>query len=159
MFIRDLLIRVFQRDRLYRFPYRSSFPARRTHCLWTNSFGVKGKAAHNRRGYVSRSIPGQLAHDESVVTPIVCQSADIDRRKHLLANVEAVINATATCNSEGPTRVFSLLTEGVKAIRPGYAARLTYVETSRTWGVHDNNCDEVVADTTATETPRPFAAW
>ena len=94
---------------------------------------VKGKAARNRREYVSPSTPIQLAHDKLVVTPIVCRPADIDKWKHLLANVEAVINATATCNSEDPTKIFSLVTEAIKAIRPGYAVRLTYVETSGTW--------------------------
>ena len=34
------------------------------------------------------------AHDEPTVTPTVCQPTDIDKWKHFLAAVEAVINVT-----------------------------------------------------------------
>jgi nucleoside-diphosphate-sugar epimerase len=107
---------------------------------------------------VSPSISDQRAHDESIVTPIVCQPADIDKWKHLLANVEAVIDTTAIFGSEEGVEVFNLVTKAVKAVRPTYAVKLTYVETSGTW-VHGDNRDEIVTDTTPTATPHPFAAW
>ena len=50
------------------------------------------------------------------------------------------------------------MAEAVKAVRPAYAAKLIYVETSGTW-VHGDNRDETVTDTTPTATPHPFAAW
>jgi len=107
---------------------------------------------------MSPSLFDKRAHDESVVTPIVCQPADIDKWKHLLANVEAVIDATATYNPKEAVEVFNLVTEAVKTVRPTYAAKLTYVETSGAW-VHGDNRDEIFTDTTPTATPHPFAAW
>ena len=111
-----------------------------------------------KRVRISPSIFVKRAHDESIVTPIVCQPADIDEWKHLLANVEAVINTTATVNPQEAVKVFNLLTEAVKTVRPTYAAKLTYVETSGVW-VHGDNRDEIVTDTTPTATPHPFVAW
>ena len=76
----------------------------------------------------------------------------------MLANVEAVIDVTATFNPEERVKVFNLVTDTVKAVRPAYAAKLTYVENSGTW-VHGDNRDEIVTDTTPTTTPHPFVAW
>ena len=104
------------------------------------------------------SIIVRHTHDESIVTPIVCQPADIDKWKHLLANVEAVIDTTAIFGPEEGVKVSNLVTEAVKAVRPAYAVKLTYVETSGTW-VHGDNRDEIVTDTTPTSAPHPFSAW
>lgn len=93
-----------------------------------------------------------------VVTPIVCDPTDIDKWKHLLANVEAVINATATFGPDNAVKLLKSLTEAVKSVRPAYAAKLIYVETSGAW-VHGNNRDEIVTDTTPTATPHPFTTW
>ena len=76
------------------------------------------------------SIFVRVAHKEPIVIPIVCQPADIDKWKHLLANVEAVINAIAISGPEDAIEVFNLVTEAVKTVRPAYAAKLTYIETS-----------------------------
>lgn len=97
-------------------------------------------------------------HDELAVTPIVCDPADIDKWKHLLANVDAVVNATATHNPDAAVKFFDLVVETVKSVRPDYAAKLTYVETSGVW-VHGDSRDEIFTDTTPTATPHPFAAW
>ena len=51
-----------------------------------------------------------------------------------MANVDAV-------------KVFSLVTEVVKTVRPAYAVKLIYIETSRGW-VHGDSCDEIVTGTT-----------
>ena len=75
-----------------------------------------------------------------------------------MANVEAVIDTTATHNPQEAVEVFNLVTEAVKAVRPAHAAKLIYVETSGVW-VHGDNRDEIVTDTTPTATPHPFAAW
>ena len=93
-----------------------------------------------------------------LVTPIVCEPADVNKWKHLLANVEAVIDTTATYDPKEAVKVFNLVTEALKTARPAYAAKLTYIETSGAW-VHGDNRDEVVCDTTPTATPHPFAAW
>ena len=100
----------------------------------------------------------RCAHCESAVTPIICDPTDIDKWKHLLANVEAVINTTATFGPDNPVKLLNSVTEAVKSIRPPYAAKLTYVETSGGW-VHGDNRDEIVTDTTPTANPHPFAAW
>ena len=97
-------------------------------------------------------------HDEFAVTPIVCDPTDIDKWKHLLASVEAVINTTATFGPDIPVKLLELVTEAATSIRPTYAAKLTYVETSGAW-VHGDSRDEIVTDTTPTATPHPFAAW
>ena len=111
-----------------------------------------------KRVRVLSSIFVQRAYDRSVVTPIVCQPADIDQWKHLLASVDAVINVAPTYTPEDGVKVFNLLSEAVTALRPTYAAKLTYVETSGVW-VHGDNRDEVVSDTTPTTSPHPFVAW
>ncbi|KAF9789774.1 NAD(P)-binding protein [Thelephora terrestris] len=95
---------------------------------------------------------------DSAVTPIVCDPTNIDKWKHLLANVEAVINATTTFGPDGPVKLLNLLTEAAKSVRPAYAAKLIFVEASGVW-VHGDNRDEIVTDTTPTETPHPHAAW
>ena len=100
----------------------------------------------------------QRADDDSVVTPIVCHPTHIDKWKHLLATVEAVIDTTATYDPEEAVKVFNLVTAVLETVRPTYAAKLTYVETSGAW-VHGDSRDEVVSDTTPTATPHPFAAW
>ena len=78
-------------------------------------------------------ISAKRAHHESAVTSIVCQPTDIGKWKHLLVNVEAVIDTTATYDPEEAVKVFNLVTEALKTVRPAYAAKLTYVETSGTW--------------------------
>jgi len=100
----------------------------------------------------------QFAHDEPAVTPIFCQPADVGEWKHPLATIEAVIDAAATYNSADGVKVFNLVTEAVKTVRPAHIAKLTYVETSGAC-VHGKNRDEIVTDTTPTVTPNPFAAW
>ena len=75
-----------------------------------------------------------------------------------MANVEAVIDANAVNDPEEAVKVFKLVTEALKTVRPAYAAKLTYVETSGAW-VHGDSRDEIVCDTTPTATPHPFAAW
>lgn len=75
-----------------------------------------------------------------------------------MATVEAVVNAAATITPEEGTKVFGLLTEAVKAVRPAYATKLIYVETSGAW-VHGSSRDEIVTDTTPTVAPHPFSAW
>ena len=97
-------------------------------------------------------------HGGSIVTPIVCEPVDIDKWKHLLATVEAVINVVPAYNPDHRSEVFDLVTEAVKAVRPTCAANLTYVETSSVW-VHGDNREEVVTDTTPTTTPHPYSAW
>ena len=98
------------------------------------------------------------ADDDSVVTPIVCHPTDIDKWKHLLATVEAVIDTAAADGPEDAVRVFHLVIGVLKTVRPTYAAKLTYVKTSGAW-VHGDSRDEIVSDTTPTATPHPFAAW
>jgi len=98
------------------------------------------------------------AHDEPLVTPIVCQPTEIEKWEHLLATAEAVVNVTPAYTPEDGVKVFNLVTEAVETVRPHYAAKLTYVETSGVW-VHGDNRDEIVTDTTPTETPHPYAAW
>jgi len=111
-----------------------------------------------KRVRVSPSIFVQLAHDKSIVTPIVCHPADIDKWKHLLATVEAVIDTTATYEPEEVVKVLGLVTEAVKAVRPAWAAKLTYIDTSGGL-VHGDSRDEIVTDTTPTTTPHPYVAW
>ena len=100
----------------------------------------------------------RCAHNPLVVTPIVCDPADIDKWKHLLGKVEAVINTTATFGPDSPVKLLKLVTEAVASVRPAYASKLTYVETSGVW-VHGDSRDEIVTDTTPTTTPHPFAEW
>ena len=87
-------------------------------------------SSQQKRVRVSPSIFVRVAHNGPIVIPIVCQPADIDKWKHLLANVEAIINATATYSPEEPVKLLNLVTEAVKAVRPAYATRFIYVETS-----------------------------
>jgi len=75
-----------------------------------------------------------------------------------LANVEAAIDTTATYNPEEAVKVFNLVTEALKTVRPAYATKSAYVETSEAW-VHDHNRDEITTDTTPTATPHPFVVW
>jgi nucleoside-diphosphate-sugar epimerase len=82
----------------------------------------------------------------------------MDKWKHLLANAEAVINATATYGPDNSVKLLKLVTDAATSVRPAYAAKLTYVETSGAW-VHGDNRDEIVTDTTPTATPHPFTAW
>ena len=111
-----------------------------------------------KRVRVSLSIFAQRTHLGPVVTPIVCQVDEVDKWKHLLATAEAVINATATYGPKDGVKVFNLVSEAVKTVRPAFAAKLTYVETSGAW-VHGDNRDEIVTDTTPTATPHPFTTW
>ena len=114
--------------------------------------------SQSKRVRVSPSIFAQSTHRGSVVVPIVCQVDEVDKWEHLLATAEAVINATATYSPQDGVKVFNLVSEAVKTVRPAYAAKLTYVETSGAW-VHGDNRDEIVTDTTPTATPHPFTTW
>ena len=76
----------------------------------------------------------------------------------MLATAEAVIDTTATYDPGEAVKVFNLVTEALKTVRPTYAAKLTYVETSGVW-VHGDSREEIISDTTPTTTPHPFAAW
>jgi len=75
-----------------------------------------------------------------------------------LATVEAVVDTTATYDPEEVVKVLGLVTEAVKAVRPAWAAKLTYIDTSGGL-VHGDNRDEIVTDTTPTTTPHPWSAW
>ena len=75
-----------------------------------------------------------------------------------MASVEAVINTTATYGPDSPVKLLKSVTDAVTSVRPAYAPKLTYVETSGAW-VHGDNRDEIFTDTTPTSTPHPFAAW
>ena len=118
----------------------------------------KVNSSQPKRVRVSSSPFVRSAHDGSLVTPIVCQPAEVEKWKLLLATAEAVINVTPAYTPEDGVKIFNLVTEAVEAVRPHYAAKLTYVETSGVW-VHGDNRDEIVTDTTPTETPHPYAAW
>ncbi|KAF9643435.1 NAD(P)-binding protein [Thelephora ganbajun] len=128
----------------------------------TGAIGLPIARAFLRAGHIvygqtrSESKAKQLATEE--ITPIVCQPADIDKWKHLLANVEAVVHTTAAHNSQDAVKVFNLVTEVIQTVRPAYAAKLIFVETSGTL-VHGDNRDEIITDTTPTATPHPFVAW
>ena len=75
-----------------------------------------------------------------------------------MAKVDAVVDVNATYNPDDAVKVFGLVTEAVKTVRPAYAVKLTYIETSGSW-VHGDSRDEIVTDTTPTTKPHPFAAW
>lgn len=75
-----------------------------------------------------------------------------------MANVEAVVNATATLGPDSAVELLNLVTEAVTSVRPPHAVKLTYVETSGAW-VHGDSRDKIVTDTTPTPNPHPFAAW
>ena len=75
-----------------------------------------------------------------------------------MATAEAVIDTTATYDPKEVVKVLSLVTEAVKAVRPAWAAKPTYIDTSGGL-VHGDNRDEIVTDTTPTITPHPFVAW
>lgn len=75
-----------------------------------------------------------------------------------MASVEAVINATATFGPDSAIKLLKLVTEAATSVRPDYAAKLIYVETSGVW-VHGDSREEIVTDTTPTATPHPFAVW
>jgi len=128
----------------------------------TGTIGFAVAQALLRAGHIvygqtrSESKQKQLATEE--ITPIVCHPTDIDKWKHLLANVEAVIDATATYDPEEAVKVFNLVTGVLNSVRPTYAAKLTYIETSGAW-VHGDSRDEIVSDTTPTAAPHPFVAW
>ena len=77
---------------------------------------------------------------------------DIDKWKHLLASVEAVINTTVTSGPDVPVKLLELVTEAAMSVCPTYATKLTYVETSEAW-VHGDSSDVIVTDTTPTATP------
>jgi len=128
----------------------------------TGAIGFPVAQALLRAGHIvygqtrSESKVKQLATEE--IMPIVCHPADIDKWKHLLASVEAVIVTTALYDPEESVKLFNLITGALSTVRPTYAAKLTYVETSGIW-LHGDNRDEIVSDTTPTATPHPFAAW
>ncbi|KAF9787352.1 hypothetical protein BJ322DRAFT_719017 [Thelephora terrestris] len=128
----------------------------------TGTIGFPIAQAFLRAGHIvygqtrSESTVRQLATEE--IIPIVCDPTDIDKWKHLLANVEAVVNATTTFGPDTPAKLLNLLTAAAKSVRPAYAANLIYVETSRV-RVHGDNRDEIVTDTTPTETSHSYAAW
>ena len=75
-----------------------------------------------------------------------------------MATAEAVIDTTATYDPEEVVKVLGLVTEAVKAVRPAWAAKLTYIDTSGGL-VHGENRDEIVTDTTPTTAPHQLVAW
>jgi len=128
----------------------------------TGTLGFSVAQALIRAGHIvygqtrAESKAKQLATEE--ITPIVCEAADLDKWKHLLANVDAVINIAPAYTPDDGVKVFHSVTEAVTAIRPAHATKLTYIETSGAW-VHGDNRDEVITDTTPTAAPHPFVAW
>ena len=156
----SLVTKLFQCNWYYRFPCRPGVPARRTYRLRPDKFRIGSEAARNRREYVYRppASCAALTAGWSAVTPIVCDLADIGKWKHLLANVEAVINTTQASSPDIPAMLVGSVTEAARSMRPAYSTKLTYVDTSATW-VHGDNRDEIVTDTTPAENSNPYTIW
>ena len=125
-----------------------SFPTRRTQCYGQLRSESKGNQLASEESTCLGPKPVRRAHDEFTATP-----SGISKWKHLWATVEGVI--IQICVSENGVKVFNLVTtEGMKAIRPAYAAKLTNVETSGPW-IHGDTRDEIVTNTTPTATLHP----
>ena len=118
----DCLTEAVQRDRHYRLSY-DALAISSTARLVPNQ---RQSISQRKRVRIPPPVFIRCAYNKSVVTPIVCQPAELDKWKHLLANVEAVIDTAVTYNPQEAVKVFSLVTQAVKAVRPAHPAKLIY---------------------------------
>ncbi|KAI0368592.1 NAD(P)-binding protein [Pilatotrama ljubarskyi] len=99
----------------------------------------------------------QLAAEE--IIPVVADTTDTEVYLHLVATVDAVIDAVGGTDLKTLSDVLlTATTEAVQAHRAPDAPKLTYIYTSGTW-VHGDDRTTVASDTSALTKPAPLVAW